>query len=126
MKSKILFLLMLGAHFNAFSATNYQVNVVVTEPQSTFIFPTFEISSKGKSKTSFVDGCAYLGTLSEPSKNSIQLEATMSCNRDGATSRMEMPVFVLNSEAQSASYDLVENGIVMWKYSVEVKPSLKK
>ncbi|MCV5902140.1 hypothetical protein OFN63_39195, partial [Escherichia coli] len=63
---------------------------------------------------------------SEPSKNSIQLEATMSCNRDGATSRMEMPVFVLNSEGQSASYDLVENGVVMWKYSVEVKPSLKK
>ncbi|AGV16230.1 hypothetical protein N646_0397 [Vibrio alginolyticus NBRC 15630 = ATCC 17749] len=37
-----------------------------------------------------------------------------------------MPVFVLNSEGQSASYDLVENGIVVWKYSVEVKPSLKK
>ncbi|ELA9081574.1 hypothetical protein ACKGLS_000414 [Vibrio alginolyticus] len=125
MKSKILYLLMLVGHTSAYSATTYQVNITVTESNSKLVFPTFEVSTGG-SGTSFTDGCTYVGTLTEESKDSILLEAKMSCIKDDSSFRMDMPGFVLESEGQKASYELLEedDGVVVWKYSVEVEPLL--
>ncbi|MGL5486857.1 MAG: hypothetical protein ACRDC6_11290 [Shewanella sp.] len=69
-----------------------------------------------------VFGCTYIGKLTEQNENSVQLEAIMLCNRDDADYKMDMPIFVLSSKGQSASYELVEDEAVMWKYTVEIKP----
>lgn len=69
-----------------------------------------------------MDGCTYVGKLTEQNENSVRLEAIMSCSRDEADYQMDMPIFVLSSKGQSASYELVEDEAVMWKYAVEIKP----
>ncbi|WP_459671595.1 hypothetical protein [Vibrio owensii] len=83
----------------------------------------FNVSAADQSGTSFVDGCTYIGKLTEQNESSVQLEATMSCSRDGGKSQMDMPMFVLSSKGESASYELVEGEVVMWKYSVVIKPT---
>ncbi|EGR0659920.1 hypothetical protein EYU44_18465 [Vibrio cholerae] len=122
MKSKILCLFMLGIHSTAFAATSYEIYATVTEPESKLVFPAFKVSATDQSGTSFVDGCTYVGKLTEQNENSVQLEAIMSCSRDEADYQMDMPIFILSSKGQSASYELVEDEAVMWKYDIEIKP----
>ncbi|HHX8443211.1 TPA: hypothetical protein ACVO0G_004640 [Vibrio diabolicus] len=122
MKSKILCLFMLGIHSTAFAAASYEIYATVTELESKLVFPTFKVSTTDQSGTSFVDGCTYMGRLTEQDENSVQLEAIMSCSRDESDYQMDMPIFVLSSKGQSASYELVEDEAVMWRYAVEIKP----
>lgn len=121
MKSKILCLFMLVIHSTAFATAHYEVFVTVTEPESKLIFPTFNTSTDSQSGTSYVDGCTYKGKLTQQSENSVQLEAGMSCSDEETDYQMDMPIFVLSSEGQSASYELIEDKAVVWKYTVEIK-----
>lgn len=121
MKSKILCLFMLVIHSTAFAGAHYEVLATVTEPESKLVFPTFKVSTNGQSGTSHVDGCTYKGKLTQQSENSIQLEAVMSCSDEETDYQMDMPIFVLSSEGQSASYELIEDKAVVWKYTVEIK-----
>ncbi len=113
---------MLGIHSAAFAAASYEIYATVTEPESKLVFPAFKVSATDQNGTSFVDGCTYVGKLTEQNENSVQLEAIMSCSRDEADYHMDMPIFVLSSKGQSASYELVEDEAVMWKYDIELKP----
>ncbi|MFA1563371.1 hypothetical protein [Aliivibrio fischeri] len=114
-------LLLLGVHSAAFANVGYEVQVIVQEQKSELIFPAFEIKIPDQEGTTYAGGCSYVGKLAVQDESNILLEAKMSCTHDDVESNLEMPTFVLSSKGDSASYELIDNDNVMWKYSVEVK-----
>ena len=115
-------LILLGVNSSAFGAVNYEIHATVIEPELSLVFPAFNVSEEEPSGTSYADGCEYRGTLTDINEGTIQLEAIMSCKNDSVDYQMDMPIFVLSSKGESASYELVEGEIVTWKYDVEVNP----
>lgn len=121
MKIRLLFLLGIGFHGLAFSESDYQVLVTVSDAKSEFVFPAFDVSKTNRSGTSQVGGCTYFGKLTEQDGASLLLEGKMSCVHEDGNSYMDMPIFFLSSKGDRASMELGDDETEIWKYSVEVK-----
>lgn len=105
--------------------TLYQVNAQVIEQGIETSFPVFALADNGVSADSQSGNCTYIATLSPYVQGTLSLNATLKCIEDDAESRVTMPVFILKPGKDEASYELEDDGKVVWKYAVEIDPSQK-
>ncbi len=97
--------------------TLYEIKAHVTEQGKEMTFPTFELQDDGRVASTEVEGCTYIATLNHYVQNTLTLSATMACRGEES---ITMPAFILNKNSDGASYELEDDGKVVWKYSVEV------
>ncbi|GAM74115.1 hypothetical protein JCM19241_5311 [Vibrio ishigakensis] len=102
-----------SAHAN----TLYQVKANVTEHGQEISFPAVEVQDNGQPVRTQADGCTYIATLNQYIQNTLTITATMVCSDETTV----MPVMILRAASDSASYELEDEGKVLWKYSVEVE-----